>query len=399
MTESKRKPIVVGLTGDGAAAEAMRQIDPDLVAAYPITPQTEIVERFAEFVADGKVNTEFVAVESEHSALTACCGGAAAGGRVMTCTSSQGLALMHEILYIAAGNRLPMVMITVNRTLSAPINIHGDHSDTMGSRDCGWIQLYCLDAQEVYDTVIQAVRISEHPEVMLPVMVTLDGFQISHDMERVELLEDGEVKAFVGEFEPAASLLDIQNPINIGALVGPPYFFEHKVSQIRAIERALAVIDEVGAEFGALTGRPYSVLDPYLLDDAEVAIVAMSSGAGTARVAVDLARDRGIKAGLLRVRSYRPFPTQKVIKALQNVKAVAVFDRASSPGAPGAPLFCDVRAALYDLDKRPQVLNYVFGLGGRDLTIDMIMPVLERLDKVAKGGPVGDITGYLGLRE
>src|SRR5512133_1273144 len=205
MVKEMVKGTVVGLTGDGAAADAMKQIDPDVVAAYPITPQTEIVERFAEYVANGKVNTEFVAVESEHSALSACCGASAAGARVITCTSSQGLALMHEILYIASGNRLPIVMPMVNRTLSAPINIHGDHSDSMGSRDAAWIQLFCADAQEIYDSTIMAVRIAEHPEVCLPVMVCFDGFNVSHDMERVEMLDNAEVQGIVGAYKPQIS--------------------------------------------------------------------------------------------------------------------------------------------------------------------------------------------------
>jgi pyruvate ferredoxin oxidoreductase alpha subunit len=399
MPKDTMRSTIVGLTGDAAAADAMRQINPDLVAAYPITPQTEIVERFAEYVADGKVNTELVAVESEHSALTACCGGAAAGGRVMTCTASQGLALMHEVLFIAAGNRLPMVMPTVNRTLSAPINIHGDHSDTMGSRECGWIQIFSLDAQEVYDLTIQAVRISEHPDVQLPVMVTMDGFIVSHDMERVEIMDDASVKTFIGERQPAFSLLDRENPVDLGALVGPPLFFEHKVNQIKAMEGSLAVIEAIGKEYGELTGRFYGAIDPYLLDDADVAIVAMSSGAGTARVAVDQARAKGIKAGILRLRSFRPFPVKQVVEALKGIKAVAVLDRSSSPGAVGSPLFEDIRTALYDLENRPKTVSLIFGLGGRDLTPEMVAPVLERLDKIAKGGPVGRVSGYLGLRE
>jgi pyruvate ferredoxin oxidoreductase alpha subunit len=387
-----------GLTGDGAAAEAMRQIDPDLVAAYPITPQTEIVERFAQFAADGRVHTEFVTVESEHSALSACCGGAAAGGRVMTCTASQGLALMHEILYIAAANRLPIVMTTVNRTLSAPININADHSDTMGSRDCGWIQLYCLDAQEVYDLTIQAVRISEDLDVMLPVMVAMDGFLVSHDMERVELMDDGDVKAFVGTHEPTITLLDDDNPISIGAFVGPEYFFEHKIAQVRSLEASLHVIESVGAKFGERTGRFYGTMETYFLDDADVAFVALGSAAGNVRVAVDEMRAKGIKSGLLRIRSYRPFPMEQIKQALRNAKSVAVLDRAVSPGAPGAPLFSDVCTTLFGLENGPRLISVVYGLGGRDITPEMLLPVGDRLMDLANGKST-PMRQYLGLRE
>lgn len=399
MVKEMVKGTVVGVTGDGAAADAMRQINPDVVAAYPITPQTEIVERFAEYVADGKVTTEFVAVESEHSAMSACCGAAAAGARVITCTASQGLALMHEMLYIAAGNRLPIVMPNVNRTLSAPINIHGDHSDSMGSRDAAWIQIYCQDAQEVYDTTIQAVRIAEHPDVHLPVMVCLDGFQVSHDMEWVEMLPDEEVRRFIGEPPRIINMLDKDNPINIGALALPPVFFEHKVAQIRALEGSASVIKAIGAEWGQLTGREYGLVEPYQMDDAEIVIVTMSAAAGTTRTTIDVLRDEGVKVGLLRIRTYRPFPTAEVVAALKGKKAVAVLDRASSPGAPGAPIFSDVRTALYDVADRPQVVSYVFGLGGRDLSMDHVASVVERLQKIVQTGEVGPVLTYLGLRD
>ncbi|MHB1004506.1 MAG: pyruvate ferredoxin oxidoreductase [Chloroflexota bacterium] len=399
MVKEMAKGMVVGLTGDGAAADAMLQIDPDVVAAYPITPQTEIVERFAEYVANGKVNTEFVAVESEHSALSACCGAAAAGARVITCTSSQGLALMHEELYIAAGNRLPIVMPMVNRTLSAPINIHGDHSDSMASRDCGWIQLFCQDAQEVYDNTVQAVRIAEHPDVHLPVMVCLDGFQVSHDMEWVEMLPDAEVKKFIGDPPRIINLLDKDNPINIGALVLPPLFFEHKVAMIRALEGSAEVITAVGKEWGELTGRPYGLIEPYMLDDAEVAIITMSGAAGTTRCVVDALRAEGQKVGLLRVRSYRPFPAAAIVEALKGVKVVATLDRATSPGAPAAPIMSDIRSALYDAQPKPRAVGYVFGLGGRDLSLDHVASVFERLRGIVRTGEVGPALTYLGLRD
>lgn len=395
------KPVrkVVGLTGDGAAADAMMQINPDQVAAYPITPQTEIVERFAEYVASGEVQTEFVAVESEHSALSACCGGAAAGGRVMTCTSSQGLALMHEILFIASGNRLPIVMPMVNRTLSAPINIHGDHSDSMASRDAAWIQLFCADAQEVYDATIMAVRIAEHHDVSLPVMICFDGFSVSHDMERVEMLDKSEVQAFVGEYKPQINMLDTENPITIGSLVLPPFFTEHKLSMIKALENSLTVIEEVGKEFEALSGRPQELVATYGMEDAEVAIVALSGVGGTATWTAMQLRAKGIKVGVVRPRVYRPFPTAQVVQALKGVKAVAVVERATAPGATASPIFQDVATAMYDMADRPKLVNYVTGLGGRDTSSQQLTQVCERLGAIAKGGELGPVLSYIGARE
>jgi pyruvate ferredoxin oxidoreductase alpha subunit len=286
-------------------------------------------------------------------------------------------------------------MATVNRNISAPINIHADHSDTMASRDCGWVQLFCQDAQEVYDTMIQAVRIAEHPDVFLPVMVCLDGFITSHDMERVETLPDEAVTRFVGEYQAPYNLLDAENPVTAGVLAGPPHLFEHKVSQAQAMARAKSVVAEIGREYAALAGRGYELVEPYRMEDAEVAIVAMSTGAGTARVAVDYARAKGIKAGVLRVRSFRPFPTDEVVACLAGKQTVAVFDRTLAFGAAGGPLFEDVRAALYDVPDRPKVVNYIFGLGGRDLTVDQVVEVYERL---AQGGEL-PTSQYLGVRE
>ncbi len=394
-----RQRKVVGLTGDGAAADAMMQINPDQVAAYPITPQTEIVERFAEYVANGDVQTEFVAVESEHSALSACCGGAAAGGRVMTCTSSQGLALMHEVLFIAAGNRLPIVMPMVNRTLSAPINIHGDHSDSMASRDAAWIQLFCADAQEIYDTTIMAVRIAEHPEVQLPVMVCFDGFNVSHDMERVEMLDKEEVQQFIGEPNPKINMLDTDNPISIGALVLPPFFSEHKLSMIKALEGSLKAIEEVGQEYEKLSGRAQPILESYGMEDAEVAVVALSGIGGTAQWAAMQLREQGLKVGVVRPRVYRPFPAAQMAEALKNVKAVAVVEKASAPGASGAPIFEDLCTAMYGLDQRPKMVNYVTGLGGRDTSSAQYTTVFKRLLGITKGEPVGQVLSYIGVRE
>lgn len=395
------KPVrkVVGLTGDGAAADAMMQINPDQVAAYPITPQTEIVERFAEYVANGEVQTEFVAVESEHSAMSACCGGAAAGGRVMTCTSSQGLALMHEMLFIAAGNRLPIVMPMVNRTLSAPLNIHGDHSDSMASRDASWIQLFAADAQEIYDATIMAVRIAEHPDVSLPVMICFDGFNVSHDMERVEMLDKSEVQAFVGEPKPAINMLDTEHPITIGSLVLPQFFFEHKLAMINALEGSLKVIESVGKEFEKLSGRAQPLVETYGMEDADVAVVALSGIGGTATWTAMQLRKKGLKVGVVRPRVYRPFPTEEIVKALKGVKAVAVVEKATAPGATAGPIFEDMATALYQSDSRPKMVNYSTGLGGRDTSSAQFTAVFERLLGIAKGGPVGPLVSYIGVRE
>lgn len=393
-------PKTVALTGNSACAQAMRQIDPDVVAAYPITPQTTIVEEFSNFVANGAVNTEYVCVESEHSAMSACVGAAAAGSRVITATSSQGLALMWEVLYIASAMRLPMVMHNVNRTLSGPINIHCDHQDSMGARDSGWIQLFCENAQEAYDTTIQAVRITEDNRVRLPVMVCFDGFIISHAIDRLEMLDDDTVKKFVGEFEPTVSLLDPDNPVTVGPFDGlHGYFFEFRRAQELATLGSLPVIQEVGREFETVSGRPYSTIEPYRLDDAELAVVVLGSTAGTARVVVDDLRSRGVAAGLLKIRSYRPFPAEEISRALGKTKAVAVMDRSMSPGSVGAPLFQEVRSTLYDNDTRVPVINYIYGLGGRDVALAHIEQVFTDLESVAKTGKFDRLVNYLGLKE
>ncbi|RLE09032.1 pyruvate ferredoxin oxidoreductase [Candidatus Aerophobetes bacterium] len=390
---------IVGLTGDETAAEAMRQINPDVLAAYPITPQTETVQRFSEFVANGLVSTEMVRVESEHSAMSACVGAAAAGARAMTATSANGLALMWEIVYIAASYRLPIVMAVVNRALSGPINIHCDHSDSMGARDSGWIQLYSENCQEVYDNLIQAVRIGEDKDVLLPVMVTFDGFIISHAMERVEILEDEEVKSFIGEFRNSHSLLDIDHPVTYGPLDLYDYYFEHKRQQIEAMEKAPSVIKKVGREFGKLSGRPYDLLEKYKTEEAELIIVAAGSTAGTVKVAVDELREENVKAGLLKIRAFRPFPYQEIAQVLKEAKAVAVLDRSASFGAQGGPLFLEVRSSLFEKDRRPPVINYIYGLGGRDIKIEQIKRVYEDLEEIAMGRRPTQPVSYLGVRE
>jgi pyruvate ferredoxin oxidoreductase alpha subunit len=377
----------------------MRQINPDVVAAYPITPQTSIVQTFSEFVADGVVDTEFITVESEHSAMSACVGAAAAGGRVMTATSANGMALMWEMLYIAAGMRLPIVLALVNRALSAPINIHCDHSDSFGARDTGWIQLYSENAQEAYDNMIQAVRISEHPDVRTPVMVCQDGFIISHSIERMEFLEDDEVRKFIGSYKPKYALLDMDNPVTLGSLDLQDYYIEHKREQHEAMKRALPVIDQVAKEFAALSGRSYGMFEAYELEDAEVGIVVVNSSAGTVKEIVDLNRKKGVKVGVLKPRVFRPFPMAAYADALRHLKAVTVLDRVDSFGAPAGPLAMEVRSALYDLPNRPAVISKIYGLGGRDLEEQHCQAVIDELVQVAGTGTYANLCEYITVRE
>lgn len=390
------KTNIVARTGNEAMAEAMRQINPDVVAAYPITPATEIVQIFAGYVADGLVDTEFVPVESEHSAMSACIGASAAGGRTMTGTSSQGLALMAEMLYIAAGLRLPIVLADVNRALSSPINIHCDHSDTMMVRDAGWIQIFSENSQEAYDNMIQAMKIAE--TAGLPVIVTTDGFIISHGMERLEILDDKDVLDFVGPKKLDKFLLDVEHPITLGALDLQDYYFEHRRQLAQAMIESKAVILDVAKEFKAKTGRSYGLFESYRLDDADCAIVAMGSTAGTAKVVVDGLREKGIKAGILKPRVYRPFPKEEIALALKNVKAIAVMDRSDSLNGHEGPLCTEVKAALYDNKQQKEVPNYIYGLGGREITPDEIGSVYEDLGDIIKSKSKGGVT-YLGVRE
>lgn len=387
----------LAIVGTDAVSEAMRQINPDVVAAYPITPQTAIVETFSQLVADGVVKTHLVAVESEHSAMSATIGASAAGSRVMTCTSSQGLAYMWELLHIASGLRLPIVMPNVNRTLSAPINIHCDHSDSMGARDASWIQLFSENAQEAYDNTLQAVRIAENPDVLLPVMVLLDGFIISHSIDRVEIIDDEAVSNFVGEFNPPYSLLDPKNPVTVGAfdsLYG--YFFEFKRQQEEAMSNAVNVIKDVGQEYEKISGRSYGLFESVGMEDAEFAFVAMGSAAGTIRHLVEEMRSRGIPVGMIKLRVFRPFPAKELAEALSGLKAVAVFDRSNTfAGNMGGPVFIELRSSLYDLQQRPLMINYIYGLGGRDLSIELINKAAGELGEAARSGQVKQTVNYL----
>jgi pyruvate ferredoxin oxidoreductase alpha subunit len=396
------KSKITALDGAHAVAEAMRQINPDVVAAYPITPQTAIVQTFSNFVADGLVDTEFVAVESEHGAMSTCIGASTAGGRVMTATASAGLALMWEVVYVAASLHLPIVMPVVNRALSAPLNIHCDHSDSMGTRDAGWMQLYSENPQEAYDNVIQAVRIAEG--LLSPVMVMQDGFITGHGVERVDVLDDGEVKGFIGEYKPKHSLLDVDNPATYGSWDMYDFYFEHKRQQTDKLSKAMPVIVEVGEEYGQLTGRKYGIFEAHGMDDAEMAIIVLSSAAGTARMVVRELREKGVKIGLIKPRVFRPFPAKEFAEALANVKAVGVLDRSIVFGAmdglgPG-PLYLELCAALFAAGNgTTRVADYVFGLGGRDIIPAYIEQVAQDLAEIAETGEVKSAVKYLGLRE
>jgi len=386
---------VLGMNGNNAVAYAMKQINPDVVAGYPITPQTIAIEKFSEYVADGEVDTEFVATESEHSAMSACIGASAAGGRVITSTASAGLAFMWEMLYVAASLRLPIVMNVMNRALSAPINIHCDHSDSMGARDSGWIQIHGENVQEGYDNLIQAVKIAE--TAGLPVMPCFDGFIVSHAVERLEVLDDEKVKKFVGTYKSEHPLLDVENPATYGPFDMYDYYMEHKKQEHEAMKKALKIVKNVGKEYEKISGRSYDTVLGYRLDDADVAVVALGSTAGTARAAVDSMREKGIKAGLLKLRLFRPFPREDIIDALKNVKVIAVMDRSDSFGAFGGPVFSELRSSLFK-NSDAEIVNYIYGLGGRDITQNDVENVFSEIKDISKTGKVKEYVQYLGVR-
>ena len=386
------------LSGNEAVATAMKQINPDVIAAFPITPSTEIPQYFSTFVSNGQVDTEFVAVESEHSAMSACIGAQAAGARAMTATSANGLSLMWEMIYIASSLRLPIVLSLVNRAVSGPINIHNDHSDAMGVRDAGWVMLFSENNQEAYDNTIMAHRIAEHKYVQLPLMVCQDGFITSHSIENIELIEDDKVKEFVGKYEPEHYLLNKKEPIAVGPLDLQGYLFEHKFQQAEAMRNAKQVILDVSKDFEKMTGRHYSLFEEYKLDDAEIAIVCMNSTAGTTKFVVDSLREKGIKAGLLKIRVYRPFPSEEIAKALSHVKAVAVLDKSDSLNGAGGALFEDVVSSLYVNKVSVPVVNYIYGIGGRDTKTDDIESVYKDLLEIKENGKIDNPYRYLGLR-
>lgn len=386
------------LSGNEAISIAMKQINPDVVAAFPITPSTEIPQYFSTFVSNGQVDTEFVAVESEHSAMSACIGAESAGARAMTATSANGLSLMWEMVYIASSLRLPIVMSLVNRAVSGPLNIHNDHSDAMGVRDAGWIMLFSENNQEAYDNLLMSHRIAEHKDVLLPLMVCQDGFITSHSIENIELLEDDKVKKFVGNYNPNHYLLNKEEPIAVGPLDLQTYLFEHKYQQATAMRNAKRVILEVSQEFEKLTGRKYSFFEEYKMEDAEYVVICMNSTAGTTKAVVDNLRNNGIKAGLLKIRVFRPFPAEEVANALSKAKAIAVLDKADSLNAAGGALFEDITSALYINDTHIPIVNYVYGIGGRDTTTKDIEIVYSDIQKIVETGSLGNPYRYLGLR-
>ena len=385
------------LSGNEAVAVAMRQINPDVMGAFPITPSTEIPQYFSSFIADGLVDTEFIAVESEHSAMSTCLAASAAGARAVTATSSAGLAFMWELLYVTASSRLPVTMAVVNRALTGPININNDHSDSMGARDSGWLQIYAETNQEVYDNFIQAMPIAE--SCRLPIMVCQDGFITSHGVSNIALVEDDKVKGFVGEYRPENYLLKHENPLAVGPYGTSPYYMEFKRQQAQAMKDAMPVIMDVAERFERMTGRQYGFFEEYMMDDAEVALVAIGSSAGTGKEAVDRLRSEGKKVGLIKLRVFRPFPRIPFAEAMCKVKAVAIMDKAESFSNSGGPLFNEARSSLYDLRDKPYCINYIYGLGGRDIRVEDFYDIFQDLFVIAENDDPGDVYRYIGVRD
>ena len=382
----------LAMNGDQAVALSWKQIDPDVVSSYPITPQTIIVETFAEYVANGEVDTEYICSESEHSSMSMCIGASAAGARSATATASAGLAYMWEMLYIAASMRLPIVMTVANRALSGPINIHCDHSDAMGARDSGWIQIFAENVQEAYDNSIMSFRIAEEMGVRLPVMNCLDGFIVTHAIESMEPLEDEVVKKFVGDFRPLHPLLDVKNPHSFGPFDMPEYYYEHKYNQQMAMKKALEVVRQVSEDYAKISGRKYDLMECYRCEDADYVAIALGSTAGTMKQVVDDLRAEGHKVGSVKLRLFRPFPFQDVAKVLDGRKGVAVLDRALSFGSAG-PLFADVRSAMFDNGNRSPTVNYIYGLGGRDAGVEDLKRVFLDLEN-----GTAETVNYLGVK-
>lgn len=388
------------MSGNEAVAYAMKQINPDVMPAFPITPSTELPQFVSTYIANGEMDTEFIPVESEHSAMSAAIGAEAAGARTMTATSSAGMALMWEMLYVAASNRLPIALALVNRALSGPLNINCEHSDSMGARDAGWIQIYAEDNQEAYDNFVQAYRIAEHKDVMLPIMICQDGFIISHGVQNIELLEDEKVKAFVGEYEPEHYLLNEKETMAVGPYAVTNYGMEAKRAQAQAMINAKQVILDVAAEYEKISGRKYGFFEEYRLEDADYAIVAIGSACGTTKDAIDELRAKGIKAGLLKVRVFRPFPGAEMAEALKNCKAIAIMDRCESYSANGGPLAAELSAALFKAKSTAEVLKIVYGLNGRDFTVEDAKKLYEDLaDIAAHGNHETEEYRYIGLRD
>jgi len=386
------------MSGNEAVAYAMKQIDPDVMPAFPITPSTELPQNVANYIANGQMTTEFIPVESEHSAMSAAIGAEAAGARTMTATSSAGLAFMWEMLYVASSSRLPIVMAVVNRALTGPLNINCEHSDSMGARDSGWIQIYAENNQEAYDNFVQAYRIAEHADVMTPVMICQDGFIVSHGVENIELLEDEQVKNFVGEYNPEHSLLN--GAMAVGPYATSPYGMEAKRAQAEGINKAKDVILAVGKEYGELSGREYGLYEGYELEDADYVIVAIGSACGTTKDAIDEMRAEGKKVGLMKVRVFRPFPGKEFADALKNAKAIAIMDRAESYSSQGGPLAAELSAALHASKNNAEILKIMYGLNGRDYRVEDARAIFDELENIsANGNPDPFEYRYIGLRE
>ncbi|UCH07336.1 MAG: pyruvate ferredoxin oxidoreductase [Deltaproteobacteria bacterium] len=369
-----------------AAAEAAALCNPDVIAAYPITPNTHIPEHLSDIVADGRIDAEFICVESEHSALSACCGASAAGARVFTATSSQGLLFMGEVMPIVSAMRLPVVMAIGNRALSAPINIWNDHSDIMSQRDMGWISLFAADGQEVIDMIIQAFKIAEHREVMLPLNVNLDGFQLTHVVEPMVLPDQKEVDDFLPVYEPYAALHP-DNVVSMGTLGSPEVFNEAMKAKDEALINSKKIIAQVWKEWEEKFGRRYEPIEAYQTEGAEVILVTMGSMGDTAEVAVDELRKRKVPVGLLRLKLWRPFPSEELRKAVKGAKVLAVMDRAISFGGATGPLGAEIRSVLYDAPDRPTIVNDVIGLGGRDVTVEDFIRIVENAARAEKVKP------------
>ena len=386
------------MSGNEAVAYAIRQVNPDVMPAFPITPSTEIPQMVSTYIANGEMDTEFIPVESEHSSMSATVGAEAAGARSMTATSSCGLAFMWEELLVAASNRLPLVLALVNRTLSGPININCDHSDSMGARDTGWIQIYAENNQEAYDNFIQAFPIAEDTRVHLPVMVCQDGFITSHAVENILLEEDADVKEFVGEYHPEEFLLNPGKPVAVGPYAVSAYSMEAKYNQEQAMIRSKEVIMEVAARFREKFGRGFDLFEQYRTEDAELIMLIMGSAAGCAKEAADRLRDKGVKAGVLKLRVFRPFPGEEIARALENCKAVAIMDRCESYNGHGGPLSSEVRAVLFENRVAIEAVSYIYGLAGRDFTVDTAVSIFEEIAEAAGGRKKPVQNRYVGLR-
>ena len=387
------------MSGNEAVAYAIRQINPDVMPAFPITPSTEIPQMVSTYIANGEIDTEFIPVESEHSSMSAAIGAEAAGARSLTATSSCGLALMWEELLVAASNRMPVALALVNRTLSGPININCDHTDGMGARDTGWIQIYAENNQEAYDNFIQAYPIAEHKDVHLPIMICQDGFITSHAVENITLLEDEQVRQFVGTYEPEEYLLNPGKPMALGPYSISAYAMEARKNQEIAMENAKGVILEVADKFRALSGRGFGFFEEYRTEDADFIMLIMGSAAGTAKQAVDDLRKKGKKVGVLKLRVFRPFPAAEIAKVLSDCKAVAIMDRCESYNGNGGPLGSEVMAGLYREKVMIEAVNYIYGLAGRDFTVDHVYEIFDELEKAVREGKTAEQFRYIGLRE